>query len=76
MQLNNAFLGNVLRNGNSWHWSVLPGAPFYKTNEHIQFKCTSQTAIVAELIVGHDGKGHRESALMMVIRFAPSKNNN
>ena len=31
-----------------------------KTDEHIRFKCTSQTLIVAEVIVGHDGKGHRE----------------
>jgi len=30
------------------------------TDEHIRSKRTSQTAIVAELIVGHDGKGHRD----------------
>ena len=47
-------------NWEHWHWSVLPGAPLCKTDEHIRFKRTSQTAMVAELIVGHDGKGHRE----------------
>jgi len=41
---------------------VIPGAPFYKTDERIRSKrakyCTSQSAIAAELIVGHDGKRH------------------
>ena len=43
--------------GNNWHWIVLPGVPFYKTDEHIRSKRTSQTAIAAELIVGNDGFG-------------------
>jgi len=42
---------------------MLPGAPFSKTDEHIRSKRTSQTAIVAELIVGHDRKAHRENKL-------------
>ena len=50
----------IRKTGNNWHWSELPGALFYKTDEYIQFKRTSQTAIVAELIVGHDGKDRGE----------------
>jgi len=33
------------------------------TDERIRSKRTSQTAVVAELIDGQDGKGHRETAL-------------
>jgi len=48
---------------------MLPGAPFYKTDEHVRSKRTSQTAIVAELTVGHDGKGHREENEFILYKF-------
>jgi len=47
---------------------MLPGASFYKTDEHIRFKLTSQTAIVAELIVENDGKRHREKLFSLSCR--------
>ena len=51
--------------------SVFPGAPFYETDEHMPSKRISQTAIVAELIVGHDGKGHREIERDCLVQISP-----
>jgi len=47
------------------------------TNEHIRSKRRSQTAIAAELVVEHDGKGHRRLAYTVMAKniqlFFPKK---